>query len=203
MIAFLLFWLHIFLRPTQDADARDDNSLLQAFRSSLNPAPLGVLFNRYIHIVFGICMKYLKEESAAEDATMQIFEVLVEKVPQHEIDNFGGWLATVSRNHCLMQLRKQQSLQKRESDFQHNSPVENMEWGADSHLTEEERMAELDAMRTAMQQLKPEQRTCLELFFLEECSYQEVMKRTGWDYKAVKSHIQNGKRNLKKLMLDL
>lgn len=202
MIAFLLFWLHIFLRPSQDADSRDDDSLLQAFRSSLNPAPLGVLFNRYIHIVFGICMKYLKEESAAEDATMQIFEVLVEKVPHHEIDNFGGWLATVSRNHCLMQLRKQQSKQKRKETYTQNNPS-HVEWEDETHLSEEERMAELDRMSAAMQQLKPEQRTCLELFFLEECSYQEVMKRTGWDYKAVKSHIQNGKRNLKKLMLEL
>lgn len=146
-------------------------------------------------------MKYLKEETAAEDATMQVFEQLIVKVPKHDIENFGGWLATLTRNHCLMHLRKQQSQRKQQDAFE-KSPTADMEWDDPMHPTVEEKEKALDQMSAAMQQLKPEQRTCLELFFLEELSYQEVMDRTGWDYKAVKSHIQNGKRNLKKLMED-
>lgn len=199
MITLLVLWLHLFFTSSSAWDDKDDAALLKSFQSSNDLNILGVLFNRYIHIVFGICMKYLKDEPAAEDATMQIFEQLVHKLPNHSVDNFGGWLATVSRNHCLMQLRKQQSVRKQQ-DVYSKTPGSDVEWEDPLHLSAEEREATLNRMSITMQQLKPEQRTCLELFFLQELSYQEVAERTGWTYKSVKSHIQNGKRNLKKLL---
>ena len=45
------------------------------------------------------------------------------------------------------------------------------------------------------------QRICIDLFQLQEKSYKEIMASTGFDFKQVKTHIQNGKRNLKLLVL--
>lgn len=200
MLLLFLLWLHILSSAATPADDRDDATLLQAFKNTQNPAVLGVLFNRYIHIVFGICMKYLKDESAAEDATADLFELLLQKVPQHDIDHFAGWLTTVTRNHCLMHLRKKQTLLKNEQAYHQTNHPSSVEWDEPLHLMAEEKEQLLQRLQHAMEQLKPEQRTCVALFFIDGCSYHEVMDKTGWDYKTVKSHIQNGKRNLKKLM---
>src|SRR5690606_39323524 len=44
--------------------------------------------------------------AASQDAVMQSFEQLVDKLRVHEVDNFKGWLYVFARNFCLMELRK-------------------------------------------------------------------------------------------------
>ncbi len=66
----------------------------------------GLLFERYTHLVFGVCMKYLKNTYDAEDAVMGIFEKLMTDLKNHEVRDFKNWLYRVSKNHCLMILRK-------------------------------------------------------------------------------------------------
>jgi len=48
--------------------------------------------------------------------------------------------------------------------------------------------------------LGKEQKLCVILFYLEKRSYQEIATSTQFTQMQVKSHIQNGKRNLKLLM---
>lgn len=76
-------------------------------------------------------------------------------------------------------------------------PTENVE--LDKHdLHEKDSL--LQKMQTALQQLNPDQRQCVNLFYLQKKSYAEVAEITGFTMLQVKSHIQNGKRNLKLLM---
>lgn len=58
----------------------------------------------------------------------------------------------------------------------------------------------LQKMQAALQQLNPDQRQCVNLFYLQKKSYAEVAEITGFTMLQVKSHIQNGKRKLKLLM---
>ena len=48
-----------------------------------------------------------------------------------------------------------------------------------------------------MELLNPEQKQTVELFYLQEKSYKEIVDQTGFSMNDVKSYIQNGKRNLK------
>jgi RNA polymerase sigma-70 factor (ECF subfamily) len=41
----------------------------------------------------------------------------------------------------------------------------------------------------------------VERFYLHQQSYQQIAEGTGYSLSQVKSHIQNGKRNLKLLLL--
>lgn len=54
-----------------------------------------------------------------------------------------------------------------------------------------------DALEIALKELKADQKTCVELFYLKHMSYGDIVDVTGYDLKKVKSYIQNGKRNLK------
>ncbi len=165
-------------------------------------AILGTLFKRYSHLVFGVCMKYLKNEAMAEDMSMQVFEKLITSLKEHEIQNFRPWLHMVTRNECLMYLRKQKGQHVTELEpSRTENDDEVMEFAAEEHLDDVEwKEMQLDVLEEGIQSLNEEQRLCIELFYLQKKSYQEVADLTGYDLKKVKSYIQNGKRNLRIFM---
>ncbi len=175
----------------------DDKQLLSQYRNTQDKNVVAVLYNRYAHLVFGVCMKYLKNKDEAEDASMQVFEKLLTTLLQYEVNEFKFWIHTVSKNHCLYILRKQQSQFRNQKEMNKDFPVI-MENEQSSPLDNENwKNAKLEEMNGALMQLKEGQKICVELFYLEEKSYQEIVDQTGYSMLEVKSFIQNGKRNLK------
>lgn len=178
-----------------------DEELIQSYKVTGNADFLGELFVRYTHLVFGVCMKYLNDVENSKDAVMQIFELLHEKLHEFEIEHFKGWIHTVSRNHCLMIIRREKMERKHQSRIYEDSRDQLMESGEFSHLFEGDRKEKMISMLgMAIGQLKTEQKTCIELLYLQQKSYREVAEITGYDLKKVKSYIQNGKRNLKLIL---
>ena len=175
-----------------------DDELLQIYRSKKSAEVISVLFNRYYHLVYGVCMKYYRNTENAKDSTMQIFEKLLDDIPKHEIQYFKAWLYRVAQNHCLMQLRSKKLPMVSFDVLQENSG--GMEYEESLHPMEAKEEL-LIKMEEAMTELNEEQRKCLELFYINKKTYTEIETITGFTFMQVKSHIQNGKRNLKiKLM---
>ena len=174
-----------------------DDRLIAKFKSTGDLEYLGKLFDKYMHLVYGVCLKYLKEREASQDATMQIFEKLMVELPKREIDNFKPWLHVITKNHCLMQLRSQkikfaqQEKLVSEQDYFMESSFEL------HHNNEPVLEQDLETLRKCIEQLKSEQKECVSLFYLEEKCYQEISDKLSFELKKVKSFIQNGKRNLK------
>lgn len=170
----------------------DDSQLLVAYKSAGDLAVLGELYNRYMSLVFGVCLKYLKDRDESRDAVMQIFEKLVETLKNHEIEHFKSWLYITARNHCLMQIRAGKG-----KKFEEISPTL-MESDSLLHLDNEpEKEENLSKLEKCIETLGDEQKQCVKLFFLQEKCYKEITDSTGFDMSKVKSYIQNGKRNLK------
>lgn len=180
----------------------NDRLLIKNYRQNQDKKLVAELFKRYTRFVFLISMKYLKDEEQSKDAVMQIFEKLFDDLLLHEIDNFKAWLHTVIRNHCLGIIRKEQSKLKHAERIKENTSF--MENQTEDHLINEELTDhKLHDLKEALHKLKPEQKKCIELFYLEEKSYKEIIKITGFSDKKVKSYIQNGKRNLKNIMQNI
>jgi len=99
-----LLLMNFLKGPGKPNDTNDDR-LLHAYRQTGNLALLGALYEKYMHLVYGVCLKYLKDEELSKDAVMQIFEKLIVKVTRHDVKQFKSWLYVLSRNFCLMQLR--------------------------------------------------------------------------------------------------
>ena len=173
----------------------DDFVLIERFRSRDDQDALGELFSRYSALVYGVCLKYLKDRDDAKDAVMQIFEKLGPGLKKHPIDHFRAWLYATSRNHCLMRLRAAKGIFVREIDesLMENELILHQE---DVNQKEED----LTKLEKCIQALKDEQKLCVELFYLKELCYNHIVEKTGIELKGVKSHIQNGKRNLKLCM---
>ena len=182
--------MNFFRKPNKPDDATDDE-LVNSYRLTGDVAVLGKLYERYMPLVFGVCLKYLKDEELSRDAVMSIFEELVTKVKQHEIKQFRAWLYVLSRNHCLMQLRSDKKLPTVALDeFMEFSPVLH----PDDNGNKEQAF---QALEQCMEKLIMAQQQTIRLFYLDEKCYKEIADTTGFTMNEVKSYIQNGKRNLK------
>jgi len=175
-----------------------DEELIISYKKSGDNVSLGELFERYTHLVFGVCLKHLKDPEDSKDAVMQIFEDLQQKLVDFEISSFKSWIYTVSRNHCLMILRKNKTERKHHAEIFERSKEEIMETAVFFHpIKSDDTEEQLTFLQKGIEKLRKEQRTCIELLYLQQKSYQEVSEITGYDIKKVKSYIQNGKRNLR------
>lgn len=169
-----------------------DDELLTASRQSDDLSAFTTLYQRYIPLVYGIALKYLKDADDADDAVMQLYEELAGKYRNYPIENFSSWLHTCIRNHCLMALRKKNRYphQKIEPEF--------VKWSEDFHpFAGEQEEWVRSALLQCIEALPEKQRTTIVRFFQEKRSYKEIEDQTGFSFKMMKSFIQNGKRNLK------
>lgn len=173
-----------------------DSELIERYRYSYDNAYIGELFQRYSHMLFGVCLKYVRDEDKAKDLVMDVFEKVLKDLKRHDVENFRTWVYSVTKNQCLMELRKHKRQEARQIEYQHFTQ-EIVEFDLPEHLNGESQ-EETDAkLNQAMGALKKEQRDCIRLFYFEKKSYEEIEAQTGYSYKEVKSFLQNGKRNLK------
>ncbi|HEY6160658.1 MAG TPA: sigma-70 family RNA polymerase sigma factor [Bacteroidia bacterium] len=174
-----------------------DLELVARYKNTLDKLYVGELFKRYSHLVLGLCINYFKDKDDAKDALVQIFEKLFDELRKREVENFRVWLCFVSRNYCISALRKRKTEESRQDDYERG--VETFV-EMETPLRHDDKELQLQQLEEAIKQLSEEQRICVELFYLQERSYQDISAATGYSLKEVKSFLQNGKRNLKNIL---
>ena len=171
---------------------QSDEELVVLYKRSGDLNCLAQLYQQYMDLVYGVCLKYLKDDEDAKDSTLIIYEELVTKLKKHEVANFKSWLYQLAKNHCLMKLRSEKKWSKVNIDV---SLVQNEE---NVHLNGElEKEENFKQLSFCLEQLGSEQRTVLELFYMQGKCYKEIVEQTGIEWNKVRSFIQNGRRNLK------
>lgn len=171
-----------------------DNELLANFYADGNQEWIGILLQRYTMLLLGVCMKYLKDETEAKDCVQQIFLKVLTEIPKYKIDYFKSWLYMVAKNHCLMRLRDKDKITRELTEKTHPAHTDTDK----QDLLQNEQT--YDLLEKAIDELNPEQKICVTLFYLQKMSYQQIAEKTGYSLMQVKSYIQNGKRNLKILL---
>jgi len=174
---------------------KTDTELVSLYKSSGDMAVLGELYQRYMDLVYGVCLKYYKEPETAKDSVMQIFEELVTKLKKHDVENFKGWLHQLAKNHCLMQLRTPRNLKTTEfkADIMQSEETVHL----NGVMEKEENFKKLEYCLGTLTEMQQEM---IRLFYLQGKCYNEIVEMTGQDWNQVKSYIQNGRRNLKLCM---
>lgn len=174
-----------------------DEELINSYRQTGDVVWVGDLFQRYAHLISALALKYLQEPAEAEDAVMEVFELLVRDLRTHEVLNFKAWLYSVTKNLCLKKLRARHIMrQKEDRGIKSDNLVMEIPDEADLEL-EIKRDQQLEHLQEALAKLPDQQKVCVELFYLQDKSYKEVADLTGFTLNQVKSFIQNGKRRLK------
>ena len=165
-----------------------DDQLLTLYKEKELSSIIGEYYIRYGHLVFGVALKHLNNKMEAEDLTMIVFEKLPQQLIKHSIQNFKSWLYSVTKNECLMLLRKKNKTPlSLEKDIPFINELEEIS------LKE----SQLLLLERNIEDLKGDQKICIKLFYIEQKSYQQIAEMKQMNIKSVKSAIQNGKRNLK------
>jgi len=179
----------------KNKDSMSDSDMLQQYIETGNLEVLGEVYNQYIHLVYGVCLKYLNNRDESKDAVNRIFELLITEIHKFEIKNFRSWLYVVTKNYCLMEIRKSKTEKRRFERFSEQYFMESTEVfhpiddAPESNLEEQ--------LKKCIEKLKNEQQQCIQLFYYEKKCYKEISSFLEIDELKVKSFIQNGKRNLK------
>ena len=174
------------------SETKPDQKLIEEFKQSGDDTVIEILFDRYGHLLFAVCMNYLHSEAESKDAVIDIFSKILKDLRKYEIKNFGSWIHKVTKNYCFHELGK------RKNHFQ----IIDVEMMAEEKAEEVTEVDETETfllahLEEAIGSLNDEQKQCVELFYLGQKSYEEIERMTGYSFKQVKSYIQNGKRNLK------
>jgi RNA polymerase sigma factor (sigma-70 family) len=176
---------------------QSDQALVESYKKSGDTWYAGELFQRYTPLISALAWKYLKDPTEAEDALMEVFEIIVKDLKQYDVNNFKTWVYSVTKHHCLKKVRRMQHYTV--------DAEKALKYAADDHdpMSDPYQLdMKIDRLKDAIQNLAKEQRQCIELFYLEEKSYKEVASLTGYSLNEVKSYLQNGKRNLKGYMAE-
>lgn len=174
------------------SETNPDVELVASYQKTHQQDFLAQLFLRYSDLVYGCCLKYLSDPDKAKDATMSIYYELVEKLKNHEVVHFKSWLYVLSKNYCLMELRKQKRnpVTVYASEFMYSEEFEHPEDMFDKET-------QLQTLTICLDKLNEGQKESVRLFYIENKCYQDIAELTGNDWNRVRSLIQNGRRNLK------
>lgn len=170
-----------------------DQELLIAYKNNEDSIALGKLYKAYMELVFGLCMKYLKNTADSEDAVMGIYELIAVKLKTQEVDNFKSWLYVVAKNYCLDKLRKDKRVLTKEKEV---FLMQSREYFHPDEVNNNEKKFNL--LEQCLEKLPELQKKMIDLFYYKKRSYQEIVDQEELAWNMVRSHIQNGRRNLKK-----
>jgi RNA polymerase sigma factor (sigma-70 family) len=181
----------VFLKNIPN-DPLTDTELVLMYKRTGDLKVLGQLYQKYMDLVYGVCLKYFKDSERSKDAVMQIFEGLILKLKKHEVENFKSWLYQVAKNYCLMQLRTPKNLKTVEL------PASLMQNEENVHLNGVfEKEDSFQRLEYCLTTLSDDQRKAVHLFYIEGKCYNEITELMGQEWNHVRSCIQNGRRNLK------
>lgn len=175
----------------QDIESKEDKILVQDYKNDADQKIIGELYKRYNRLVFGSCLKYLKDVGLAEDAVNDIFIQVSKKLKSHNVEYFKSWLYTVTRNHCIEILRKENRHKdkKNSSELMYTESVFHPDDVVDADT--------IKVLTECIEQLPTNQQKCIQLFYYEKVSYQNIAETLEINWNKVRSFIQNGRRNLK------
>ena len=181
---------YLAARMTMDKEAL----LIEQYKETGNQKFLAQLYEPYLSLVYGLCLKYFKNSQDSEDASMDVYLSISEKLLRHDVKNFKSWLYVVAKNHCLDKLRSKGSKfpKEKEAQLMYSEGV--------FHPDNDDDDSRMKKLENCMASLSEDQRKCVDLFYFQKRSYQEITELTKFTWGQVRSFIQNGRRNLKNCM---
>jgi RNA polymerase sigma-70 factor, ECF subfamily len=137
----------------------------------------GDLYREYAPAIFRFCRRAMPTKEDAEDATMEIFMKLREKLAQFDPSrSFTAWLYKVAANHCWDMLRRRKARHEKDTEDVDDLPLEAPEPNQLERLIEERSSEEV---RKALDKLGARARMALVMRYYSDMSYDEIADALG------------------------
>lgn len=175
-----------------------DEELISKYRFSHDNSYLGELFLRYLPNVFGVALGVLRNQKEAEDLTMTVFHKIASDLKRVEVKDFSSWLYQLTKGLCNIEAKKKTAGANESKNILIDELASKGDNGLFINATDNgESKIDANNLRLAINTLNENQKVCIDLFYMQNKSYQEVAEATGFSVNQVKTNIQNGKRLLK------
>jgi RNA polymerase sigma factor (sigma-70 family) len=175
------------MRPSE-YEGLTDKQLVRLYQTTRDQTAFETLVRRYEPRLVRFCDRFLRNRALAEDISQAVFARLACGVDKYHGGNFAAWLFRIARNECLNVLARGRSTETLTAEMENSLAQEEKQ---EPHPLAEILLQELP-------KLPSEQRICLKLFHMDGYSYDEVAAYTNLPIRNVKSHIQNGRKALRK-----
>jgi RNA polymerase sigma-70 factor, ECF subfamily len=179
-------------------DKQLDLLQIRQFRRTGDIQIITGLYQKYAHLVYGVCLKYLKNRSAAISAVKNILEEITVTAQKQDIPNFKGWLYVSTKNYCIKEL-KANGGSEAPSSLWKNEEKKIIKSGFELHPLDNDTITH-DSLLDCMKRLTDQQKQCVNLFYSKKKCYREIAQALSIDEAAVKKHIFTSKQNLKNCM---
>ena len=163
-----------------------DEDIIKKFKNESDNNLLNELFSRYVHLIYNLCYKYLKNDENSKDAVMEIFEQTINDIAKYEIKNFKSWLYVKAKNYCLYKKNKKENSKLKISSIDQIDNIFVEFPFFFNHNIEEKSLINNHQMESAINKLNAEQKQCIQLFYFENKTYSEISVITGYDIKKLK-----------------
>ena len=176
-------------------ESMTDSALLKLYQLEKNNDAIDCLWSRYTHLLFGVALNYLRDVDDAKDAVQHAAVQLL--TTKKAIEEPKNWLFTIVKNFCLSSIKYTDNKQviDEANDYMNKEELQFVQNDVINTLIVTEQNERLNA---AIQTLVTAQRVCINLFYLEKNSVKQIAKLTEYTPEAIRSHLQNGKLNLRK-----
>lgn len=163
-----------------------EQELVAHFRAGGERRWFAELYRRERRGVYGLCLKYLRDPAAAEDACHEAFARAFEHFEDFDGERFSPWLRRIAANLSIDQLRSERPNAESSPEIAAPEPSAERQLGGRRALA-----AALEVVRS----LGSDQRRAFVMFHIEGLSYQEIADRTDLELHTVRSQLQNARRN--------
>ena len=137
----------------------------------------GDLYREFAPAIFRFCRRAMPTREDAEDATMEIFMKLRDKLVQYDQSRpFAAWLYRVAANHCWDMLRRRKARHVKDTQDIEDLPLEAPEPNQLEKLIEERTSEEV---RKALDKLGARARMALVMRYYSDMSYDEIADALG------------------------
>ena len=158
------------------AETRESGAIVARARAG-DAEAWGDLYREFAPAIFRFCRRALPTREDAEDATMEIFIKIRDKLDQYDANRpFSSWLYKVAANHCWDMLRRRKIRQDKETDDLETLPLEHPDPSQLDQLIEKRTSEEV---RKALDQLGSRARMALVLRYYSDMSYDEIADSLG------------------------
>ena len=162
-----------------------------------NQNAFSYLLNTFWDDVYNFDLKRNKNESTAEDITIESFTKAFEKINTYNDKYiFKTWLITISKNLHIDKLRKNKNNFNLAETNEFKELKENSPSPEDDLINEQK----LKSLKNKISQLKPSYKKVIELKYFNELSYKEISQKLNQPINNVKVRVMRAKRILAEII---
>ncbi len=145
------------------------------------------LYRKYSNILFGICLKYSRNKTEAEDNLHDSFMIIFDKIDQFKFKgSFEGWMKRITVNTVLQKYRKDQYLKLVTENIEEESEVEY-----------EYADIQLSTLLQYVQELPTKYRLTFNLYVLDGYTHKEISELLGTSQGTSKSNLARARMILR------